>query len=95
VTTYPTPGHPRPREHHGLAGRTRAIAGDLAHPPAQVERTDWCSGFDGDPATAIQSRSKAFDLVEADGLLAAMCHFPQPGFGKLVRLEGKRVFQAL
>jgi hypothetical protein len=36
-----------------------------------------------------------FDQLEADGLLAAICHFPDPGFGKLVRLEGKRVWQAL
>ena len=97
VTTYPTPGHTP--GHTSLmvssSGERALIAGDLAHHPAQVEHTDWCSGFDGDPATAIESRSKAFDLLEADGLLAAMCHFPQPGFGKLVRLEGKRVFQTL
>ncbi|HLA18270.1 MAG TPA: MBL fold metallo-hydrolase [Dehalococcoidia bacterium] len=97
VTTYPTPGHTP--GHTSLmvssSGERALIAGDLAHHPAQVERSEWCSGFDGDPAKAIDSRGKAFDLVEADGLLTAMCHFPQPGFGKLVRLEGKRVFQAL
>ena len=97
VTTYPTPGH-TPGHTSVIvssAGERAFIAGDLAHHPAHVDHTDWCSGFDGDPAKAIESRSKAFDLLEADGLLAAMCHFPQPGFGKLVRLAGKRVFQAL
>jgi len=35
-----------------------------------------------------------FDQVEADGLIVAFCHFPDP-FGKLVRAEGKRIFQAV
>jgi len=32
--------------------------------------------------------------MEADGMIAAFCHFPEP-FGRLIRAEGKRVFQAL
>jgi len=35
-----------------------------------------------------------FDQVEADGLIAAFCHFPDP-FGKLVWTAGKRIFQAV
>ena len=30
-----------------------------------------------------------------EGTLAAICHFPAPGFGRLVRLEGKRMWQVL
>ena len=97
LTTYPTPGHTP--GHTSIivssAGERAIITGDLAHHPAQVDRTEWCSGFDGDPAQAVQTRNKLFDQLEADGLLAAICHFPDPGFGKLVRLEGKRVWQAL
>ena len=97
LTTYPTPGHTP--GHTSImvssAGERAIITGDLAHHPAQVDRTEWCSGADGDPATAVETRSKVFDQLEADGLLAAICHFPDPGFGKLVRLEGKRVWQAL
>ncbi len=97
VTTYPTPGHTP--GHTSImvssAGEKAIITGDLAHHPAQVERTEWCSGFDGDPSQAVATRRKVFDQLEADGLVAAICHFPDPGFGKLVRLEGKRVWQAL
>ncbi|MBI2913445.1 MAG: MBL fold metallo-hydrolase [Chloroflexi bacterium] len=97
VTTYPTPGHTP--GHTSLlvsSGGARAlVAGDLAHHPAQVERTEWCSGFDGDARQSVETRRKVFDQLEADGLLGVFCHFPDPGFGKLVRLEGKRVFQAL
>lgn len=97
VTTYPTPGHTP--GHTSLlissGGERAIITGDLAHHPAQVDRTEWCSGFDTEPARAVESRRKVFDQLEADGLLAAICHFPDPGFGKLVRLQGKRVWQAL
>jgi glyoxylase-like metal-dependent hydrolase (beta-lactamase superfamily II) len=97
LTTYPTPGHTP--GHTSIivssAGEKAIITGDLAHHPAQVGRTEWCSGADGDPAQAVQTRNKVFDQLEADGLLAAICHFPDPGFGKLVRLQGKRVWQVL
>ena len=97
ITSLPTPGH-TPGHHSFLvssAGERALLSGDLAHHPAQVDRTEWCSAFDTDPATATASRSKAFDRMEAEGILGAFCHFPDPGFGRLVRLEGKRVFQAL
>lgn len=97
ITTLPTPGHTP--GHVSLvvssAGEKALITGDLAHHPAQVHRTEWCSAFDGDPDAAIASRKKVFDQLESEDTLAAICHFPDPGFGKLVQLEGKRVFQAL
>lgn len=97
VTTHPTPGHTP--GHTSLivssAGERALIAGDLAHHPAQVDRTDWSSGFDGDPAAAVQTRSRVLDRIEGEGSLGVFCHFPDAGFGRLVRLEGKRVFQAL
>jgi len=97
ITTYPTPGHtPGHTSLMVSSGGARAlVAGDLAHHPAQVDRTEWCSGFDGDARQAVETRRKVFDQLEADGLLAVFCHFPDPGFGKLIRLEGKRVFQTL
>lgn len=97
LTTYPTPGHTP--GHTSImvssAGERALVTGDLAHHPAQVDRSEWCSGFDGDPAQAVETRNRVFDRLEADGLLAAICHFPDPGFGKLVRLQGRRVWQAL
>jgi glyoxylase-like metal-dependent hydrolase (beta-lactamase superfamily II) len=96
VTTYPTPGHTP--GHTSLLitsnGERAIITGDLAHHPAQLDRTDWCSSFDTNPAGASATRSEVLDRIEADGLTAAFCHFPEP-FGKLARLGGKRVFRAL
>jgi len=96
VTTYPTPGHTP--GHTSLLissnGERAIVTGDLAHHPAQVDRTDWCSSFDTNAAETSATRREVFDRMEADGLTAAFCHFPDP-FGKLVRAEGKRIFQAL
>jgi glyoxylase-like metal-dependent hydrolase (beta-lactamase superfamily II) len=96
VTTYPTPGHTP--GHTSLLissnGERAIVTGDLAHHPAQVNHTEWCSAFDTDHATTSQTRRKVFDQMETDGLIAAFCHFPDP-FGKLVRADGKRIFQAL
>jgi hypothetical protein len=30
--------------------------------------------------------------LETDGTLAALCHFPAPGFGRIVRKDGRRIF---
>ncbi len=96
VTTYPTPGHTP--GHTSLlissGGEKAMVTGDLAHHPAQVDRIDWCASFDMDHAMTTETRRKVFEQMEADGLIAAFCHFPEP-FGKLVRLEGKRVFRTL
>lgn len=97
VTTLPTPGHTP--GHVSLiissAGEKALVTGDLAHHPAQVERSEWSSGFDTDPKLAAETRAKVLDRLADDGSLAAFCHFPHPGFGKVVRLDGKRTFQAL
>ncbi|HEV8575210.1 MAG TPA: MBL fold metallo-hydrolase [Dehalococcoidia bacterium] len=96
VTTYPTPGHTP--GHTSLlissSGERAIVTGDLAHHPAQVNHTDWCSSFDTNAAETSATRQQVFDRMEADSLIAAFSHFPDP-FGKLARLEGKRVFQAL
>ena len=35
------------------------------------------------------------DRIEAEGMRLVQCHFPTPGWGTIVRLEGRRYFQAL
>jgi glyoxylase-like metal-dependent hydrolase (beta-lactamase superfamily II) len=97
VTAVPTPGHTP--GHTSLLVSSRGekllITGDLAHHPAQLDRIEWCSSFDGDPGTAVETRRKMVDKLEAEGLTAALCHFPGIPFGTLVRLEGKRILRGL
>ena len=96
ITTYPTPGHTP--GHQSLlvsSGAEKAlVTGDVAHHPAQVDRADWSPVFDTDTSVSAATRAKVMEMLEADGLTAAFCHFPAP-FGRIMRLDGKRVFQAL
>ena len=97
VTTYPTPGHTP--GHQSLLvtsdGERAIVTGDVAHYPAQVEHIDWCASFDMDHTTTIETRRKLFAQLEADGVIAGVCHFPEAPFGRLIRSEGKRIWKAI
>ena len=61
----------------------------------QVTETHWAVIFEMDQALAAQMRRQVFDRVEAENSTLVACHFPSPGFGRLVRLEGRRYWQGL
>ena len=96
VTLLHTPGHtPGSVSLLISSGAERAIiVGDAIAHPAQVEHPDWSSAFDFDGATALRTRNQLLDRIEAEGLTLTACHFPEPGFGRVVRLEGRRYWQA-
>ncbi len=97
VTTVLTPGH-TPGHSSVLVnsgGEKILITGDLAHHPAQVDRTEWSPSFDSDPTLAAETRLKMFKQLESEGTLAAFGHFPASGFGHIKTANGKRIFQAL
>jgi glyoxylase-like metal-dependent hydrolase (beta-lactamase superfamily II) len=97
LTLLPTPGHTP--GHQSLviasAGERALILGDVANHPAQVEELDWSPIFDIDAAAATITRRRVMERLEESGDLVAACHFPHPGLGHLVRLNGRRVFRAL
>ncbi|HVP04202.1 MAG TPA: MBL fold metallo-hydrolase [Dehalococcoidia bacterium] len=97
VSTIPTPGH-TPGHSSVLAGSGgdfAIITGDLAHHPAQVDRTEWSPGWEHDPARSAESRRQIVERLEREGGIGAFCHFPGEGFGRIVRKGNRRVFQAL
>jgi hypothetical protein len=51
--------------------------------------------FDMDAAGARATRAAVLDRVEAEGMTVAARHFPEPGFGQIVRLQGRRYWQAI
>jgi glyoxylase-like metal-dependent hydrolase (beta-lactamase superfamily II) len=96
LTTLPTPGH-TPGHHSILVnsgGEKLMICGDLCHHPAQVDRPEWSPAFDTDKTMSAETRRKVLDQLEADGHLAAFCHFPGDGFGRIARSGNRRIFQA-
>ena len=76
-------------------GERGILLGDVAIHPAQVTEPEWNTMFELQPDIAIQTRRRTLDRIEAEGLRVVACHFPEPGFGHIVRLEGRRYWRAL
>ncbi len=95
ITAIPMPGHtPGSMGLEIVSGGQRAlIIGDYATNPAQVTEPEWVFAFDMDPTQAAQTRKQIIDRAEAENALLIACHFPQPGHGRLIRLEGRRYWQ--
>jgi hypothetical protein len=79
----------------GTGGERAIIVGDAIAHPAQVEHPDWAFSFDFDGETAFRTLTQLLDRIEAEGLTTTACHFPDPGFGRVVRLEGRRYWHSL
>lgn len=95
ITAIPTPGHTPGSMSLSIAsgGERALIIGDVVTNPAQVTETEWVFAFDMEPDQAIQTRKQMIDRAEADDALLVACHFPHPGHGRLIRLEGRRYWQ--
>lgn len=63
--------------------------------PAQISEPEWKFSFDADADQAVATRGQMVDRLEADGIRLIGCHFPAPGYGSVVRIAGKRYFQAV
>lgn len=97
LTALPTPGH-TPGHTSVLvssAAESAVILGDAAHVPVQAHHTDWSPRADTNPKLSRQNRAELFDRMEKDHSLVVSGHFPVPGFGRLVRVEGRRYWRAL
>ena len=89
-----TPGHTMYRVTSG--GDTLLIWGDIIHSYAlQFAHPEWGVAFDVDPAGAIATRLKVFDMAVADGLVIAGAHVPFPGIGHVVRAGNAYSFDPL
>ena len=97
ITFIPTPGHTPGHVAIGImsAGERAVIAGDASHHPAQLIHPDWSPGFDSDPIQSAKTRDRLFDRVVDEERTWIAGHWEHPGIGRILRLEGKRVFQAL
>lgn len=96
LTLLQTPGHTPAHISVAIAsaGEAGVIIGDVCHHPAQVTE-GWSPVFDMNPVLSAQSREKLLQRIEADRMTVIAGHFPHPGFGRIVRTEGKRYWRAL
>ncbi len=97
LTAVPTPGHTPGHVSILITsqGQRALVLGDAAHNPAQIEEPDWVSRADMDPELTRQTRRALLDGLEREEILVAAGHFEAPGFGRIVRLDGRRYWRGL
>ncbi|CUV01966.1 Metallo-beta-lactamase family protein [hydrothermal vent metagenome] len=97
LTTLPTPGHTPGHMSIMISsqGQRGLVLGDVLHNAVQAHETDWVSRADIDPETTRITRRSLMEQLEKDGTTIAAVHLPAPGFGKIMRAEGRRYWQAL
>jgi glyoxylase-like metal-dependent hydrolase (beta-lactamase superfamily II) len=91
------PGHTPGHVAVGIAdaGERGVIIGDASHHPFHVAHPDWLTPLDWDPAMAADSRDRLYDVAADEQRLVLAGHWKHPGWGYIVRLDGKRSFRAL
>ncbi len=97
LTTLPTPGHTPGHMSIMISsqGERGVILGDVLHNTVQIDQTDWVSRADIDPYQTRITRRAMMERLEREGMPVAAVHLPAPGFGKIVRLQGRLVWQVI
>jgi glyoxylase-like metal-dependent hydrolase (beta-lactamase superfamily II) len=97
LIAMPTPGHTPGHMSLRVAGGDAPvlIAGEVVTHPAQVTEDGWRFVADADGRQAVATRRHILDWAEATGAVLAVAHFPFPGFGRIARSGGARVWTAL
>jgi glyoxylase-like metal-dependent hydrolase (beta-lactamase superfamily II) len=97
LTALPTPGHTPGHVSILITsrGERALVLGDAAHSPVQIEEPDWVSRADMDPDLTRQTRRALIERLEREQILVAAGHFQAPGFGRVVRLDGRRYWRGV
>lgn len=97
LTFIPTPGHTPGHVAVGItsAGERGVIVGDLSHHPAHLLHPEWSTVFDTDRIQSAVSRDRLMNEAADGGWTWFAGHWPFPGAGHILRLDGKRHFRAL
>jgi hypothetical protein len=71
------------------------IIGDIAGSPMHITETNWFYNPDTNKDVGMKSRLRVLDRAEKEGMVVLGAHMTRPGWGRLVRWEGKRYWQPL
>lgn len=88
VTAYGLPGHTPGHTGYRISSGDQQllVIGDaVALYQWLFDKPDWSLAFDIDPAMAVATRKKLFDMVSTDRMMIAGMHMPFPGFGYVGR----------
>ena len=77
------------------SGRAVWLLGDVAAHPLQIGNTAHSYCFDEDVRLAAETRSRVLEEVENENAVVEAAHFPEPGFGHLVRKGERRYWQPI
>jgi glyoxylase-like metal-dependent hydrolase (beta-lactamase superfamily II) len=97
IRTFPTPGHTPGHTSIEIqsAGEIALILGDVIHSPAQAHYTNWNPVFDVLQDISRETRNRILDKIEHESTLVSAGHFPHPGFGRFIRIKGRRLWQGI
>jgi len=92
-----TPGHtPGHASVIVSSGAERAIIlGDVVHCPVQLEEADWACLADVDPELGRRTRERLWQELADPSTVTAGGHFADFTFGRVMRAEGKLIWQGL
>jgi glyoxylase-like metal-dependent hydrolase (beta-lactamase superfamily II) len=97
VSFIPTPGHTPGHVAIRIAdgAESAVIIGDASHHPLHVAHPTWSSPLDWDPQLAMDSRNRLYDQAAEDHALVLGGHWTHPGWGRIERQDGRRIFRPL
>ncbi len=74
-------------------GEQALIEGDVFVHPAQITEDEWNCHFDYDRPLSNKTRRAMLQTIEDGNITVVACHFPLPGYGSIVRENGKRYWK--
>jgi glyoxylase-like metal-dependent hydrolase (beta-lactamase superfamily II) len=97
LTALHTPGHTPGHMSMLIASKNEraVIIGDIAGSPMHITETNWFYNPDTNKDVGMKSRLRVLDRAEKEGMVVLGAHMTRPGWGRLVRWEGKRYWQPL
>ena len=97
ITAFPTPGHTPGHMSLLIASNNKRalLVGDILGSPMQATETEYRYTPDWNAEMGIKARKAILDQAEKENAVVLGSHLSYPGWGTLIRWNGRRYWQAL
>ena len=97
ITAFPTPGHTPGHMSLLVASRNERalLVGDILGSPMQATETELRYSPDWDGPMGIKARNNILDQAEVTNSIVIGSHLSFPGWGTMIRWEGRRYWKSL